>query len=113
MVADTSGLGLTAFILLWGVGGAFAPMLEPLLINRTFGVRHFGAVSGMVAMIAFGGQLFGSIGGAWLFDRTGSYATAFWLYTLGFALAGLLFARLSAAANSDRHRKQAEVYGRD
>lgn len=111
VVTNTAGPGLTVFVLLWGVGGAFAPMLEPLLINRTFGVRHFGAVSGMVAMIAFGGQLFGSIGGAWLFDLTGSYAIPFWLYALGFAVAAMLFARLSTAANSERHRAQAEGYG--
>ncbi len=99
VVTNTAGPGLTMFVLLWGVGGAFAPMLEPLLINHTFGVRHFGAVSGMVAMIAFGGQLFGSIGGAWIFDLTGSYATPFWLYALGFAAAAGLFMRLSAVVN--------------
>jgi MFS family permease len=111
VVMNTEMAGLALFVLLWGFGGAFAPMLEPLLINRTFGVKHFGAVSGMVAMIAFGGQLFGSIGGAWLFDLTGSYAIPFWLYALGFAVGAGLFALLGAAANSQSHRTQAEAHG--
>jgi predicted MFS family arabinose efflux permease len=111
VVTSTLTPGLAVFVLLWGLGGAFAPMLEPLLITRVFGVKHFGAVSGTVAMIAFGGQIFGSIGGAWLFDVTGSYTLSFWLYALGFAAAGGLFTLLATSARSAAHRTRAETHG--
>ncbi len=76
----------------WGFGGAFARMLEPLLVTRAFGVRHFGAISGLVAMISFGGQVIGPLGGAFLFDVTGSYEWPFSLYAMGFAVSALLWA---------------------
>jgi MFS family permease len=91
LTASTSAGAIWTWVLLWGVGGALAPMIEPLLINRAFGVRHFGAISGVVTMISFGGQILGPIGGAALFDATGSYTIPFALYVAGFVLAAVLF----------------------
>jgi MFS family permease len=105
LVVSTSTGAVVAWVVFWGLGGAFAPMLEPLLITKSFGVRHFGAISGMVAMISFGGQVVGPIGGAALFDATGSYDWPFALYGLGFAVAGALFALLSLAVRSDAYRR--------
>jgi hypothetical protein len=85
-------------------------MLEPLFITHVFGVRHFGAVSGSLAMVSFVGQLAGSIGGAFLFDLTGSYSIPYWLYTLGFGLSALLFSVL--AERRPPHIAQAKAMGR-
>ena len=87
-------------------------MLEPLFITHVFGVRHFGAVSGSVAMVAFVGQLAGSIGGAFLFDLTGSYSIPYWLYTLGFGLSALLLFSVRWAERRPAHRARAEAMGR-
>ena len=112
LLTSTGGTGIALYLVFWGLGGAFAPMLEPLLINKAFGVRHFGAVSGTVALVSFGGQMFGTIGGARLFDATQSYQIPFALYAIGFLLAMLLFAASSLAVRSRAHRLAAEASGR-
>ena len=48
-------------MLLWGLGRAFVPMMESVLISRAFGVRHFGTISGVITMIAFPGTALGPI----------------------------------------------------
>ena len=92
LVATTATSGIVVWVLFWGLGGAFSPMIEPLLITRAFGVRHYGAISGLVAMISFGGQLLGPLTGTFLFDRTDSYSIPYTLYSVGFLLAALLWA---------------------
>jgi MFS family permease len=111
LVGTTSDMGIGAWILFWGFGGAFAPMLEPLLVTRAFGVRHFGAISGLVAMISFGGQVIGPLGGAFLFDMTGSYSWPFGLYAAGFAISALLWAVSAVLIRGPAHRKRARRNG--
>jgi hypothetical protein len=91
----------------WGIGGAFAPMLEPLMVTKAFGVRNYGAVAGITQMVAFGGQLFGTIGGAVLFDITGSYEIPYTAYAVGFVLAALLFWLFGRASVMHSHRSRA------
>jgi MFS family permease len=111
LLASTSATGIVAYTLLWGLGGAFAPMLEPLLVTRAFGVRHFGAVSGAVAVVAFGGQMVGPVGGAALFDALDSYTLPYALYAAGFMVAVVLFAAASLRVSGREHREQAERVG--
>lgn len=92
LVANTDTPGIVAWVIFWGFGGAFAPMMEPLLVTRAFGVRHYGAISGLVSMISFGGQVLGPLAGTFLFDLTDSYSIPFALYTGGFLLAAVLWA---------------------
>ena len=112
LVLSTDAPGLIIFVALWGIGGAFGPMLEPLFVTHVFGVKHFGAVSGSLAMVAFIGQLAGSIGGAFLFDVTGSYDIPYWLYTGGFGLTAILFAGVRWAERRPSHLATAEAMGR-
>ncbi len=111
LTLSTSTVAIWTWVAIWGVGGAFAPMLEPLLITRAFGVRHFGAVSGLMAVVAFGGQTVGPIGGAALFDATGSYDLSFTLYVAGFAVSFALFAATSLALRSGSFRTAADRAG--
>lgn len=92
LVANTDTPGIVAWVIFWGFGGAFAPMMEPLLVTRAFGVRHYGAISGLVSMISFGGQVLGPLAGTFFFDLTDSYTIPFALYTGGFLLAAVLWA---------------------
>ncbi len=112
LVLSTDAPGIVIFVALWGIGGAFGPMLEPLFITHIFGVKHFGAVSGSVAMVSFAGQLAGSIGGAFLFDVTGSYTIPYWLYTAGFAASAVLFFSVRWAERRPSHIAQAKAVGR-
>lgn len=111
LIAWTNTPGIIAFIVLWGVGGAFAPMLEPLLVTRTLGVRHFGAVSGTVALVAFGGQFIGPLAGAALFDATGSYGLPFGLYAAGFLGTALLMLLTALFIRGEGYRRRARAAG--
>ena len=113
LLINTDTYGIAIFVVLWGIGGAFGPMLEPLFIPRVFGVRHFGAVSGTVAMVAFVGQLVGSIGGAFLFDLTGSYSIPYWLFTVGFGASAILLLLVRWAEQRPSHVAKAITLGRD
>lgn len=104
LLIEAATVGVVIWIVLWGIGGAFAPMLEPLMINKAFGIRHFGAVAGITQMVAFGGQLFGTIGGAALYDLTGSYGLAFAIYAVGFLVAAVLFWLFGRVAGRESHR---------
>jgi len=104
LLIDAVTAGVIVWVILWGIGGAFAPMLEPLMINKAFGVRNFGAVAGITQMVAFGGQLFGTIGGAALYDLTGSYHLAFTMYAVGFVVAAVLFWLFGIVSSRESHR---------
>lgn len=107
LLIEATTIGILIWVVLWGLGGAFAPMLEPLMVNSAFGVRHFGAVAGVTQMVAFGGQLFGSIGGAAIYDLTSSYTIPFALYAAGFVVAAVLFWLFGIVASRPAHRLRA------
>ena len=61
------------FIFCWFIGSAGGPVLEPLILPKTFGLAHFGAIMGTLFMIETIGQfLVPTVGGA-IYDLTGSY----------------------------------------
>jgi sugar phosphate permease len=89
LVASTATNTLVVFVVLWGVGGAFGPLLFSLTAARVFGTASFATVSGaMFAVEAPASVVLPPLGG-WLFDRQGSYDIAFAVYALAFALAAL------------------------
>ncbi len=91
IVFSTKLFSLVAFVVFWGGGGIFVPMLESLILTKTFGVKHYGAISGMVLAFAFGGQIVAPILGGFIFDTTDSYDVAFVAYCLMSLIAGFLF----------------------
>jgi MFS family permease len=96
-----TGPPLLAWILLWGIGGAFAPMVGPLVTTKLFGVKHYGAVSGAIQAIGFSGQMVAPILGALLFDIRGDYYLSFMIYSISFALGAILFAILKAPKSNE------------
>ena len=91
IVFSTKIFSLLAFVVFWGGGGIFVPMLESLILTKTFGVKHYGAISGLVLAFAFGGQIIAPIFGGFIFDSTNSYDVAFVAYCVMSLIAGLLF----------------------
>lgn len=86
---------LALFVLLWGVGSGGGPVLEPLLLSRTFGVANFGVILGALGVVETLGMLLGPIIGGVVFDATGSYTIAFLIYIATFGIAALGFAAFS------------------
>ena len=111
VVISTSTPSLAVFVVMWGLGGAFVPMLEPTLINRTFGVRHFGTITGAMMMLAFPGTALGPIAAGALFDATGSYRLALTIMVCVVALSIVFFSLASLVVNGARHRQAAAARG--
>lgn len=92
IIFSTAPPVLALFVLLWALGQAGGPIIEPLLISRTFGVAHFGSILGASGLVATTGQVVGPVIGGWLFDVTGSYDIAFLVYVGSFLLAATCYA---------------------
>lgn len=105
IVNSTSMPSIVIFVLLWGLGGAFVPMLEPILVTRTFGVKQFGTIMGSVMMIAFPGTAIGPIVGGLMFDATGSYTLPFSLLVVSLVISSGFFALTGLVVNGTRHRQ--------
>ncbi|MEZ4503326.1 MAG: MFS transporter [Dehalococcoidia bacterium] len=89
---STSTPAIGVFLLLWVGGTAGGPMMEALLLTRTFGVAHFATILGAVVVVETLGQIISpTIAGA-IYDRTGSYDLALLLFTGTFTASLVLFA---------------------
>jgi sugar phosphate permease len=96
---------LVGFALLWGVGSGIGPALEPLLVGRAFGRRHYavlyGTMDGVDTVVSIPGPWLGGL----LFDLSGSYTPVLLLYGAAF-LAGAggfaMLARLTARQERPR-----------
>lgn len=73
LLTDASWLGVGIFIACWFVGSAGGPVLEPLILPRTFGLAHFGAIMGTMFMVETIGQVVAPYIGGWIYDQTGGY----------------------------------------
>ena len=101
---DQSPLSIAIFALVFGASFLVTAPLTVLFVRENFGIRHLGALTGLVTMVH---QIFGGIGayaGALVFDYRGSYDAAFIALLLasaiGFALALMLRAPKSGATSS-------------
>jgi predicted MFS family arabinose efflux permease len=92
LTVSTEPVAMVFFLLFWSFGTAGGPILESVLVTRSFGAASFGAILGAVGVV----ETVGNIIGPWLagaiFDATGGYTAAFLLYIVGFGAAALCFA---------------------
>jgi predicted MFS family arabinose efflux permease len=80
LTISTHPAALVIFVIIWGFGGGAGPVLEPLLLTRTFGVANFGAILGVMMLVETTGNIGLPVVGGAIFDSTGSYIAAFLLY---------------------------------
>ena len=91
LATDGSVPGIAIFLALWIVGSGGGPMIEPLLLTRSFGVAYFASILGVVAVIETSGQILSpAIAGA-IFDATGSYDWALVMFASAMGTSMLLF----------------------
>ncbi len=77
-----------AFTFGLGMGGRLA--CRPPLVESQFGLRAFGTISGAVSLMTLPGVVLGAPLAGLLFDRTGSYNSAFLIFAGAFLLAAIL-----------------------
>jgi predicted MFS family arabinose efflux permease len=95
---DQSALSISIFALVYGATFLVTAPLTVVFVRESFGMKHLGALTGLVTMVhqVFGG--IGAYGGALAFDATGSYDAAFALMLASSVLALVLTFIFSAAS---------------
>ncbi len=85
-------LAIALFLSCWLIGSAGGPVLEPLILPKTFGLAHFGAIMGTMFMIETIGQfLVPTVAGA-IYDLTESYDLLLIAFMLFLAVSMAFFA---------------------
>ena len=72
LLTDGSVIGIAIFLVFFVVGSSGGPMIEPLLLTRSFGLASFGALLGIIQVISALHLASPIISGA-IFDATGNY----------------------------------------
>ena len=83
--------GIVLFMIAFMIGSGGGPMLEPLLLTRAFGVRHFATILGMVVTVETLGQVVSPVAAGAIFDSTGNYDWALAMFSLAFLVSVVLF----------------------
>ena len=90
-VTAGSTLGLALFVPLFVIGTGGGPMLEPLLLTRSFGIAHFGTILGAVALVDTVGLVISPTVAGAIFDATGTYDWALVMLIGAFGTSSALF----------------------
>ncbi len=92
LILDSGTAGIAVFVVLWIVGSGGGPLLEPLLVSRSFGLAHFGAILGALIIVVetIGFTVGPAVAGA-IFDSTGSYDWVLVMFLAAFAASFALF----------------------
>jgi predicted MFS family arabinose efflux permease len=103
---DQSALSISIFALVYGATFLVTAPLTVLFVRESFGMKHLGALTGLVTMVhqVFGGV--GAYGGALVFDATGSYHAAFILALAASAVALVLTLTLRRTRTTEEGRSQ-------
>jgi MFS family permease len=80
---------LVPMIVLLGAANGMATLARATTIAEIFGPRHYGSISGAMALGANGARAVGPVGASLLRVALGDYEAVFWTLTGGLALAGL------------------------
>jgi predicted MFS family arabinose efflux permease len=103
---DQSALSISIFALVYGATFLVTAPLTVLFVRESFGMKHLGALTGLVTMVhqVFGGV--GAYGGALVFDASGSYHAAFLLALAASAVALVLTLTLRRTRTTEEGRSQ-------
>ena len=82
---------LWAFMPFYGIAFGAVGALTPLLVQETFGLRHFGAVQGLLGMARILPTVVGPLMVGAFYDSTGHYRTAFLTVACIFVVGALAF----------------------
>ncbi len=98
IAVDQSPLSIAVFALVFGATFLVTAPMTVLFVRDHFGLKHLGALTGLITMVH---QIFGGIGawgGALVFDATGTYDAAFIVMLAASALALVLTLPLRRAS---------------
>ncbi len=99
---DQSALSVAVFALLFGATFLVTAPMTVLFVRESFGIRHLGALTGLITMVHHICGGFGAYLGAASFDRTGGYDFAFAIMLASTAIALVLTLLLRPAHRTMR-----------
>jgi MFS family permease len=77
------------FIVIMGASNGMSTLSRATSLARIFGARHYGAISGAVALGANGARALGPVGASLLLLGLGAYPSVFWVLATSLVLASL------------------------
>src|SRR2546428_7197122 len=93
---------LAPMVIMLGAANGMATLARATTIAEIFGPRHYGSISGAVALGANGARALAPVGAALLMVALGGYERVFWLLATALVVAGVrgivTRARVGAAA---------------
>ena len=97
-VGEGTAVAVGIFTFFWAIGTGGGPMIDPLLVVRGFGQRHFATILGAIATVWTLGMLISPSLVAAIFDSSGSYDWAIVVLMGAFAGSFLSFGLAGRAA---------------
>ncbi len=91
LLINSTAPGIAIFLALWIVGSGGGPLLEPLLLTRSFGLKHFGTILGTLGLVETLGIIASPTLAGLIFDSTGSYDLVLVMLASALAAALMLF----------------------
>jgi sugar phosphate permease len=88
---STSAPAIGLFLVLWVIGTSGGPMIEALVLTRSFGVAHFATILGAVVVVETIGQILSPTLAGAIYDATGSYDAALLMFIATFTCAFFAF----------------------
>ena len=80
---------LVPMVVMLGAANGMATLARATMIAEIFGPRHYGSISGAIALGANGARAIAPVGAALLMVALGGYERVFWLLTAALVMAGL------------------------
>lgn len=91
LLLNSAAAGIAVFLVLFILGSGAGPVLQPLLLMRTFGVSHYGAIYGASIVVQTASMTFSPVIAGAMFDASGNYEWVLVMFLCTFAASLSLF----------------------
>ena len=91
LLLDSTLAGISVFLVLFILGSGAGPVLQPLLVMRTFGTSHYGTILGTSIVVQTASMTLSPVIAGAIFDATGSYDRVLVMFLVTFGVALSLF----------------------
>jgi MFS family permease len=98
---------LVPFVMMLGAANGMSTLARASSIAEIFGARHYGAISGAVALGANGARAIGPVGASLLVLALGSYGRLFWALTAALAAVSLAVAMTGTEVRREKASRPA------
>jgi sugar phosphate permease len=104
LLVSTAPPAIALFLFFWVIGASCGPMVESLVLIKSFGMRYFGSILGACLVVETLGQIMSPSLAGTIYDDTGSYDGALIMFMCTFAAGMVLFA-IAARMRPGSHRE--------